>query len=179
MPQLIVSQIIESEALGLDWGLSDLLFAEIGGRRTFYAISRTDETLVELEMSSDGTVLVSGSLAIDGPFEVGSTPALELYDGALAVAGLPSSVGQFVSLAGDGALGSQYSEAGVDTLAAPLSVGDILVSADANGDGLTAYGGPSSGMVWASNLVDNDGVFLGDACACRTYLNYRNSKHRD
>ncbi|MBT8414324.1 MAG: hypothetical protein KJO30_08345 [Boseongicola sp.] len=161
MPQLFVSQIVESETLGLDWGVSDLLFAEIGERRILYAISRTDETLVELEMSSDGTLLVSRSLAIDGPFEVGSAPALELYDGALAIAGLPSSIGQFVSLSADGALGSQYSEAGVGTLVAPLSAGDILVTADANGDGLTAYGGPSTAMVWVSSLVDNDGVFLG------------------
>ena len=162
MPQLIVSQVVESGELGLDWGLSDLLFAEIGGRKILYAVSRTEGTLIELEMSSDGTVLVSRSLAIDGPFEVGSAPVLEFHDGALAIAGLSSATGQFVSLAADGALGSQYGAANLGELVAPLSVGDFLISADANGDGLVVYDGSGAAMSWVSGLVDTDGIFLGD-----------------
>ena len=130
MPQLIVNQMVSAGMLGLDWGVSDLLFAEIGGRRLVYVLSRTDQSLVELEMTPDGTVSVVRDLALQGPFEVGSLPKLELYDGVLSLAGLSNSSGQFVSLTSDGGLGSQYSEANVGELVAPLSVGGLLVSAD-------------------------------------------------
>lgn len=162
VPQLIVNQMISGGVLGLEWGISDLLFAEIGGRRIVYVLSRTDQMLVELEMASDGTVLVVQDQALQGPFEVGSSPEIELHYGVLCLGGLSSSSGQFVSLAADGALGSQYTAAGVGELDAPLSVGDFLVSADASGDGLVAYSGTGSGVSWVVSLVDDDAVFLED-----------------
>ena len=162
MPQLIVNQTISAGVLGLDWGISDLLFAEIGGRRLVYVLSRTDQALVELEMAPDGTVSFVQALELLGPFQVGSTPELQLYDGVLSLAGLSISSGQFVSLAVDGALGSQYSEAGVGELVAPLSIDGFLVSADENGNGLVAYEDTDSGLAWVAGVVDDQGVFLGD-----------------
>jgi len=121
VPQLVVDQTITGEVLGLDWGLSDLLFVEFNGRKVVYALSRTDGKLVELEIASDGAVFVVQTLALGGTFEVGSIPALGMTDGAIALSGMSSSFGQFVSIGADGTLGSQYVEAAVGVLAAPLT----------------------------------------------------------
>ncbi len=161
VPQLIVNQTISAGELGLDWGISDLLFAEISGRRIVYVLSRSDQTLVELEIAPDGTVSVVQDLELQGSFEVGSSPELELYDGMLSLAGLSNSSGQFVSLSTDGALGSQYSEPGVGELVAPLSIGGFLVSADESGNGLVVYEGTDSGLAWVASVVDDEDTFLG------------------
>lgn len=159
MPQLVVDQTITGEVLGLDWGLSDLLFVEFNGRKVVYALSRTDGKLVELEIASDGAVFVVQTLALGGTFEVGSIPALGMTDGAIALSGMSSSFGQFVSIGADGTLGSQYVEAAVGVLAAPLSVGDVLVS---GGDGLASFRDSGAGLSWIAGLSDDGDAFLSD-----------------
>ena len=160
MTQLSVDQVISSAVLGLDWGLSDLLYAEIGGRRVVYALSRTDEKLVEIEMAADGTLSVIGELGLNGPFEVGSTPALELFDGMISIAGLSGSVGQFITLDASGGLGTQISNPNVGELSAPEAVGLALVSANATGDGLVSYRDIAGSLTLADSLIDDASTYL-------------------
>ena len=71
MTALTVEQTLPGSTLGLISGLSDLLVIEIGGRRVLYALSRTENRLVELEIAPDGSLTVSGSLAVTGTFSAG------------------------------------------------------------------------------------------------------------
>ncbi|MBT8458203.1 MAG: hypothetical protein KJN60_00865, partial [Boseongicola sp.] len=160
MSQLVVDQIVSGEVLGLDWGLSDLLYVEVGGRRLIYGLSRTDEKLVAVEMASNGTVSVVDEMALNGPFEVGSKPALGLIDEHLIIAGLPSSAGQFVSLGLDGSFGSQVANADLSSVSAPSVTGSTLVSGSTDGDGLVSYRNGDGSLEWVAALEDDFSTYL-------------------
>ena len=160
MTQLLVDQVIAGSALGLSWGLSDILYAEIGGRRVVYVLSQTDEKLVELEIANDGTLTVVDELALNGPFQVGSAPSLELFDGKLVVAGLTSSQGQFVSLDANGHLGVQFSDADVGEISGGITTNGVLVSGAVDGDGLVSFRDLGGDLSWAASLVDDASTYL-------------------
>ena len=162
MPELVVDQVLTGADLGFNWGLSDLLFAEVGGRSVLYALSRADGALTELSVASDGSLSVATTLSLSGAFEVGSSPALGFVDGALVLAGMTASYGQFVAIDANGTLGAQFAEAGVGTLSAPVSVDGILVAGRSGASGLDAFSESDGGLAWSDGLDDTGSTYLAD-----------------
>lgn len=176
MAVLAVDQVLTGAALGLSYGLSDLLVLDIGGRRVLYALSRTEGALVEIEVTGDGTLSAVGSLTLAGTFAVGSEPMLTAYSGAsgavsLAVSGLSVSPGQTVSLAPDGAIGSETPMANAGVLVAPVSVTlgsteGLIIGRSGGIDLLTDTGG---GYALAATLSDAGDRYLADVSASATF----------
>jgi Ca2+-binding RTX toxin-like protein len=177
MAVLAVDQVLTGAVLGLTYGLSDLLVLDIGGRRVLYALSRTEGTLVEVEVASDGTLSAVGTLALAGTFAVGSTPALAAYTDvtaavSLAVSGLSLTPGQTVSLAADGTIGSEVPLASAGVLVAPVAVTlgstEGLVTGRSGGvDLLTDTG---VGFSLAATLSDASDRYLADISASATFV---------
>ena len=71
MTVLTVEQLLSGSTLGLTSGLSDLLVLEIGGRKVLYALSRTENALIELDVAADGTLSMAGSSLLTGTFALG------------------------------------------------------------------------------------------------------------
>lgn len=170
MAVLTVEEILAGSTLGLTSGFSDLLRLDIGGRQVIYALSRSENLLVEIEVAADGSLAVAGSLVLTGTFPAGSEPLLghvELASGEtrLTLAGLSVADGQSVGLSPTGALGSQQSLPGVGVLTAPVSLNlgglPALVSEGASG-GLNLYTDTGSGLAWIAGLNDTQGRYLAD-----------------
>lgn len=177
MPTLSVDQVLSGGELGLSFGLSDLLVLDLGGRRILYALSRIEDTLVEVEFASDGTLIFADSLSLAGGFAAGSDPmigAVLLWDGgaSLSVAGLPASTGQIVTLATDGSLGTQTALAPAGTLVSPVSLvvdaAALLVSGRVGG-GLDLFGDTGSGFSFLSGIQDTADTYLADVAASVTF----------
>ncbi|NNL36190.1 MAG: hypothetical protein HKP35_10250 [Silicimonas sp.] len=174
MPTLVVDQVLTGTELGLSLGLSDLLVLNIGGRTVLYALSRTEGALVEVEIVSDGSLVAVGSLALNGGFAVGSDPAIAEFSAAsgltyLAIAGLPASAGQTVSLAADGALGVQAPLAAAGTLVAPASLSmngtEALLTGQPGSGGLDLLTDSGSGLAFTAALMDASDRYLADIAA--------------
>lgn len=178
MPELVVDQVLTGAELGLDWGLSDILVADIGGRQVLYALGRTDGKLAEVEVAADGTLVPVATLSLSGTFSAGSEPMLGLVGGSggpsLALAGMASASGSFVALGADGTLGAQFAEPGVGELVAPqglsLSAGDALVSGRKGAGGLDLYVDAGAGYAWAAGIDDTATTYLGDVTASATLM---------
>ena len=174
MTALTVEQTLPGSTLGLISGLSDLLVIEIGGRRVLYALSRTENRLVELEIAPDGSLTVSGSLAVTGTFSAGSSPMLgHVTDGGgahrLTLAGLPEADGQSVTLSETGGLGAQQSMIGAGSLTAPVGI-DLsgtagMVAGRAAGGGLDLFTDTGNGFTWQAQIDDAADRYLADVAA--------------
>ena len=173
MAVLTFEQILSGSSLGLVSGLSDLLMLEIGGRRVLFALSRTENRLIEIEVSGTGALQVAGSLNLQGTFPAGSEPLLghvTMADGdtMLTLAGLSVADGQSVTLSETGTLGSQQTLPGVGVLTAPVGLilagTSAMVSKGANG-GLNLYTDTGSGLVWTAGINNNADRFLSDVAA--------------
>lgn len=171
MPILTVDQVLTGTAIGLDFGLSDLLVLEIGGRRVLYAFSRIESALVEVDIALDGTLTFEDSLSLNGSFIAGSNPTLGvLFDAggaaALTLSGLPASAGQTVSLLPDGSLGAQATLASVDVLvsSAGYMIGALpaLITGVQGGGGLSLLTDTGSGMAFAAAVSESAERYLGD-----------------
>ncbi len=177
MADLSVEQTISGTTLGLVSGFGDLLVLEVGGRRVLYALSRTEGTLVELEIAGDGSLNLAGSVQLTGNFAAGSVPLMSSLTDAggatrLALAGLSEADGQSMSLSATGALGTQQSLAGLGTLIAPasidLTVASGLVSGRESG-GLALFADAGSGFSWAADLDDTTDRYLADVAASTAF----------
>lgn len=171
MPTLVVDQVLSGTALGLSFGLADLLVLDIGGRRVLYALSRTEATLVEVTVASDGTLSFDASLSLSGSFVAGSEPLLGVVSGAtaLVLAGLTASSGQTIALASDGSLGLQGSLAGLELLVSPtgLVAGSVpaMVTGRHGTGGLDLLTDTGSGLAFRASLADGPDRYLGDVSA--------------
>lgn len=171
-----LEEVLSGTLLGLTSGLTDLLVLEIGGRRVLYALSRTDNTLVELDIAANGSLSVAGSVSLVGSFVAGASPGLAAVksNGAshLALAGMAESSGQSVSLGSTGTLGAQQPITGVGTLVAPIGLD--LGGAAALVSGRTGAGGidlftDQGGLAWSAGLDDASDRYLADVSASATY----------
>lgn len=177
MATLLVEQELSLDPVGPISGLVDLLIVEFGARSVLYALSRSDNRLVELEIANDGTLSIVNSLALTGTFASGSDPGLShiaLANGvsALALAGLPETNGQMVSLSNDGTLGEQSGLAGVGTMASPATIalsGVSLMISGANDVGLNLFTDTGAGFGWTAALTDTSDRYLGDVSALVTF----------
>lgn len=170
MAGLSVDQSISGTTLGLVSGLSDLMVLDIGGRRVVYALNRAESALVELDVASDGSLSLAGSVLLTGTFPAGGEAALGHVTDAggnqfLTLAGLPEVAGQTVNLSGTGGLGSQQVFTGVGTLVAPLGV-DLsgfagMVSGRETG-GLNLFTDTGAGFAWRAQITDTIDRFLAD-----------------
>ncbi|MEQ9037476.1 MAG: hypothetical protein RIE24_03895 [Silicimonas sp.] len=174
MPTLVVDQILSGPALGLGFGLADLMVLDVGGRRVLYALSRTEATLVEIGVGPDGALSVANQLPLAGTFAAGSDPELGFVLDAggnafLALTGLPLTSGQLVSLAPDGTLGSQGAFSAADTLIAPVAVPFGTVQAIVSGrqgvGGLQLLTDNGSGFMSVASVVDTPSTYLADISA--------------
>ena len=77
MAVLLVEQDLSLDAAGLTSGLVDLAVFEIGGRSVLYALSRSENLLIELERASDGALSIANALALTGTFAAGSDPSVD------------------------------------------------------------------------------------------------------
>ncbi|NNE79948.1 MAG: hypothetical protein HKN18_06705 [Silicimonas sp.] len=176
MTVLTVEQLLSGSTLGLTSGLSDLLVLEIGGRKVLYALSRTENALIELDVAADGTLSMAGSSLLTGTFAVGVSPGLAAITtgGAsrLAVAGLPEASGQSLSLGPTGALGTQSALTGIGTLVAPvgLDLGGVaaVVSGRAGTGGIDLFV-DQGGLTWSAGLNDAADRYLADVSASTTF----------
>lgn len=178
MPTLVVDQVLTGASLGLSSGLSDLLVVDVGGRRVLYALSRTDGQLVEIGFSGLGSLSVVTSLATTGTFAAGSTPGLALVENvagsaSLAIAGLPETDGQVVTLGATGALGSQSMLAGASVLVSPagvdLGTAKAVISGRLNSGGLDLLTNSGSGYTFTAALEDAPDRYLGDVAGTVTF----------
>ncbi|NNE88969.1 MAG: hypothetical protein HKN27_12910 [Silicimonas sp.] len=177
MAVLLVEQELSLDPAGLTSGLADLLVVDIAGRTVLYALSRSENVLFELDLSSDGTLSIANSLALTGTFTAGSDPILAYVTQAngstrLTLAGVAEADGQSVTLGADGSIGTQSMLAGLGTLAAPtvLSVGGATAMVSgATGGGLNLFTDTSSGFGWTAALGDNSDRYLGDVSALVTF----------
>ncbi len=170
-------QLLDSmtgDSLGLAYGLSDLLVATIGGRQVLYAFSRTEATLVEVGIGSDGSLSVVNSLSLTGTFAPGSDPVLGLVGSvgagqSLLIAGMSPSTGQGVDLSSAGALGEQTPLSVTGLLVAPTSL-DLdgtaaFVSGRQGTGGLDLFLGAGDVFVRSASLEDTDDRALADVAA--------------
>ncbi len=170
MAVLTVDQILDASDLGLSFGLSDLLVLDIGGQRKLYALSRTENLLIELTIGSDGTLVVGGSVSVQGSFSAGSKPLLGHVPTAsgvsLTLAGLPTD--NSVALSGTGTVGAQSGIPGLGELTAPASFDAggfaALVSGRAGG-GIDLYSDTGTGFAWRAGLDDAADRYLADTSA--------------
>ena len=162
MPVLVVDQVLTGADLGLDWGPSDLLYADIGGRTVLYVLSRTDGALSEATVSASGLLTPVQSIAVSGSFVVGSDPALGLIGSSIALAGMSENSGQFVLIDEDGSLGAQTSQPNLGTMVAPVSFANVLISGRIDMGGLDTFVVDEVGYTWVSGLDDDATVFLAD-----------------
>lgn len=178
MPTLVVDQVLSGTPLGLDFGLSDVLVLEAGGRRVLYALSRTEGLLVEVDIASDGSLTVVDSVILSGSFAVGSVPALTVVTDAggllaLAISGLSASSGQTVTLGADGSLGLQTIFSGASPLVAPsgfgLGASEFLTTGRLGASGLDIFSDSGSGWSYAASLEDAHDRYLGDVASSVTF----------
>ena len=170
MAALSVDQVLSGEALGLTFGLGDILVLDFAGRRVLYALSRTDGKLVEVDVQVDGTLTVVGSLELSGEFAVGNTPLIdEVAIGGgvtgIALSGMPVLDGQVVSLSSTGALGEQQSLGGVGTLIAPSLLEQSLLPSWVSGrlgGGLDLFRDTGTGVSWVAGIDDDATTYLSD-----------------
>lgn len=177
MAVLTVEQDLSLNSLGLTSGLTDLLVLEFGGRRILYALSRSENLLIELEVATDGALSIVNSVALTGTFAAGSEPLLghvTFADGGsqLALAGLPEADGQSVGLSADGTLGTQTVLPGVGSVVAPMGInlsGTAAMITGGQGGGLTLFTDAGSGFSWTAALADTAGSYLADVTAMVTF----------
>lgn len=173
MAVLTVEQVLSGTALSLTSGFSDILVLDIVGRRVLYALSRTENRLIELEIAADGSLSVAGSLNLQGTFPAGSEPLLGHIttangDTRLTLAGLPIGDGQTVSLSTTGALGGQSSLSGVGVLKAPSELdfaGTAAIVSGGSSGGLNLYTDTGGGFAWSAGLNDSTDRYLADVAA--------------
>ena len=177
MAVLLVEQDLSLDAAGLTSGLVDLAVLEIGDRSVLYALSRSENLLIDLERASDGALSIANALALTGTFAAGSDPSVDhvvLGNGAsvLTLAGLSEADGQAVTLSADGTLGTQIALSGVGTLAAAqsldLSGTEGMISGGAEG-GLNLFTGAGAGFGWTASLPDTADSYLGDVTDLLTF----------
>ena len=177
MAVLLVEQELSLDPAGLTSGLVDLAVLEIGGRSVLYALSRSENLLIEIERAGDGTLSIVNQLQLSGTFATGSDPVLShisLANGTsvLALAGMSEGDGQAVSLGADGTLGAQTPLAGVGTLAASQSLQvsgtPSMISGGTNG-GLNLFTGTGVGFSWTATLDDTPERTLGDVTDLMTF----------
>lgn len=173
MAVLTVDQVLDGSSLGLTSGLSDLLVLDLGGKSILYALSRTENRLIQIGIASDGTLTVDASVTVQGTFPAGSEPLLghvssALGDDYLTLAGLPGANGQWVSLSSAGALGTQQIMSGVEVMAAPVSFDAGGVSAMVSGRagvGLDLFTDNGNDFGWRAGLDDTGDRYLADTSA--------------
>lgn len=177
MAVLLVEQELSLSPAGLTSGLTDLHVATIGGRRVLYALSRSENTLIEVEMTSDGTLSIVNSLSLNGSFLSGSDPILQVItlandSAVLALAGTSENDGQSVALGQTGALGVQTALTGLGVLIAPQSFdlgGTRMMISGTQGGGLDLFADSGSGFGWTAALGDTSDRNLGDVSALVTF----------
>ena len=171
MSSLAVDQVLSGTSLGLVSGFGDLLVLEIGGRRVVYALSRSENQLVELSMAANGILSLAGTMAVSGIFGPGSEPVLGVLPmpgggQRLTFAGIEPTDGQSVTLTSNGSLGTQASLAGAGVLVAPvgatLGSTPALVTGRAGAGGLDLLANSGSGFVWQAGLDDTTDRYLAD-----------------
>ncbi|MXQ08085.1 hypothetical protein GQ651_09550 [Alphaproteobacteria bacterium GH1-50] len=168
MAQLAVDQVLDAGDLGIAAGLTDLLFAEIGGRRILYALNRAEGELLEFSVAPDGTLTLVTTLPLSGSFSVGSDPELTLVGDRLAIAGLDPVAGAFVTLNTTGGLVAQSVDPAPGLLDAPAAFtlwsDQALLTGDAGG-GVSLYRDAGAGLVHAASLADTADRYLADIAA--------------
>lgn len=176
MPVLTVAQILSGTDLGLNSGLEDLLILETGGRRVLYALNRAENQLIEIEISSSGSVTVAGSLGLSGTFSPGGDPELGKGfdangDAFLTLSGLPPADGQTVSLTSTGALGTQGTLANVGELTASVGLltGGVPVLVSNASSGLAFYADTGNGYAAGAGLADSGDRYLADVSAAVSF----------
>lgn len=177
MAVLLVEQDLSLGSTGLTSGLVDLLVADFGGTSVLYALSRSDNLLIKLELATDGMLSIARSLALPGTFVAGSEPSLSLStlengDFVLTLSGMAEADGQAVSLSNTGALESQKSLAGIGNLVAPetleLSATTLMVSG-ASGGGIDLFTNAGAGFGWTASLEDTSDRPLANVSALVTF----------
>ncbi len=183
MAALTVDQILSGGSLGLTSGFSDLFVFETGGRRILYALNRSENRLLEIEIASNGDLSLANSLTLGGTFAAGSDPQVTIASfasggTALALSGLPPSDGQQVTLSGTGALGTQQTLAGVSMLEAPIGFEaggtPVLVGGTSTG-GLTHYADAGAGYTATMALSDASDRYLADVAASAVFVSQGNT----
>ncbi len=178
MAALTVDQILSGTDLGLTSGIDDLFVLEIGGRRVLFALNRAENSLIELDISLNGSLSVASTLLLSGTFSAGSDPLLTTvsYVGggvSLALSGLQPTDGQEVTLTASGALGTQQNLAGVSILEAPVSldIGGIpVLLSGAAGGGLSHFADGGSGFAATLTINDTADRYLADVAASATFV---------
>ena len=173
MAVLTVDQVLDASSLGLTWGLSDLLVLDVGGQNVLYALSRTENRLIQMDIAADGALSVGGTISVQGTFPAGSDPLLGHLTSAtgdeyLTLSGLPGASGQRVALSSQGGLGAQQNMSGVGVLTAPASFDAGGVSAMVSGrtgGGLDLFTDTGSGFGWRAGLEDTGDRYLADTSA--------------
>ena len=169
MPTLSVEQVVSGTALGLDYGLSDLLVLDYGGQNMLFALSRSEGRLIALDISTGGTLSVLEEMTLSGTFAAGSDPelsAIETAAGALrlAVAGLPVTTGQAVGLDPDLTLGGQVALPGASILVAPrwfdFGAAEGVVTGRLNAGGIDLLVDTGSGLSLVASLTDTADRYL-------------------
>lgn len=178
MPTLAVEQVLSGASLGLESGLVDILVFEAGGRRILFALSRTENLLIEVEIASDGTLDAVDEMSILGLFAAGSDPAIvTISDGvgakSLVLAGMSGTSGQLVSLTPEGSLGEQFELDGTDILVAPQAV-DLggsagLITGRPGAGGLDLLTFTGSDWTFSAAIEDSEVSYLADVSASAVF----------
>ncbi len=178
MAALTVDQILSGTSLGLTSGLVDLFVFETGGRRILYALNRSENRLLEIEIASNGDLSLVNSLALGGTFAAGSDPQVTVVSfvsggNSLALSGLSPSDGQQVTLSGTGALGTQQTLPGVSMLEAPIGFevgGTPVLLGGASTGGLTHYADAGASYAATMTLSDASDRYLADVAASAVFV---------
>ena len=168
MQPLTVEQVLDATDLGIVAGLTDVLYATIGGRDVLYALNRAEGVLHEISVAPDGTLTVEAELILAGGFAIGSEPALSLRTGStgseLLIAGLDPAAGAFVTLDATGGLMGQTALPVVGELAAPVTFdldrSDALLTG--TDTGVDLYLNLGGGFTYADSLADTSATYLAD-----------------
>ena len=177
MAALQIQDGMSGASLGLTYGFADVLVTTIGGRSVLYALSRTEATIVEVSLGSDGSLTLLNGKDLSGTFAAGGDPALGIVDavgpgGLLLLAGMNSTSGQCVTLGPLGTLGEQTACASNSAFAAPVGLDldgtPALVVGRTGAGGLDLFVAAGDGFVWMGSVEDAEDRALADVAAAVT-----------